>query len=913
MAVVVKESDLLHYGIIRKSGRYPWGSGGNTEDGFVVQNNKSFLDWVRDLISNWGFTKANVAEALGIKTTELVAQISISDNELRASNIRQAQALSERGWGPTAIGERMGGADGPIPESTIREWLKPGSLDKATKLQNTANMLQRQVDEKGVIDISSGTEHQLGVSKDQLKNAAYILQRKGYTIATVKILQQGTNKETTIKFAARPEITQKDVWKDPTLIRLPTEYSNDNGRSFLGVKPPLAVDPKRVQVIYAEDGGAKADGVIYVRPGVDDVSLGGGRYAQVRVQVGDGHFLKGMAIYKDDLPPGVDIAFNTNKKKSDPNIKSDLDAMKPLKKLQEPDPDNPGKLRDTDRVDPDNPFGTFLKRQILADPNDPDSPVTSAMNLVYEEGNWNEWSSTIASQVLSKQVPRLAKTQLDATHKRREDELAEIMSLTNPTVKRKLLMEFADEADSAAVDLKAVGFPRQKWSAILPVEGINPTEIYAPNFDDGETVSLVRYPHGGTFEIPELRVNNRQQDALAFMDNARDAVGIHHSVAERLSGADFDGDTVLVIPTASSGLKSSRPLEGLKDFDPKSRYPGYEGMKVMSNTQAEMGKITNLITDMTIAGASTNDIARAVRHSMVVIDAEKHGLNYRESERVEGIKALKAQYQPEGGAATIVSRAKSRVYVPDFKDRPAAEGGPIDKRTGAKVTVPTGKINKKTGEPVIRRVDALSIETDARKLSSGTPVENVYADYSNKTKALANRARLEYTKTPRAEYSKVANKTYASEVAELKAALVRAESNAPLERRAQIIAGAVVKAKRDENPGMDREVVTKIKAQALNEARARVGAKKKEIQITDRQWEAIQAGALSDTSVTRILRNANPDKVKELATPRDLKTLTPSKAQLATNLLAAGNTRQEVANRLGVSLSTLDRALYGEE
>ena len=129
----------------------------------------------------------------------------------------------------------------------------------------------------------------------------------------------------------------------------------------------------------------------------------------------------------------------------------------------------------------------------------------------------------------------------------------------------------------------------------------------------------------------------------------KDAVGINSKVAERLSGADFDGDTVMVIPTGGKvKITSTPPLKGLIGFDPKLEY-GSDSSKVdadgtehyyrggkefrpMRNTQTEMGIVSNLITDMTLRGATQDELARAVRHSMVVIDAEKHHLDYKQSE-----------------------------------------------------------------------------------------------------------------------------------------------------------------------------------------------------------------------------------------------------------------------------------------
>jgi hypothetical protein len=221
---------------------------------------------------------------------------------------------------------------------------------------------------------------------------------------------------------------------------------------------------------------------------------------------------------------------------------------------------------------------------------------------------------------------------------------------------------------------------------------MNKGEIYAPNFETGEQVVLIRYPHGGRFEIPEVVVNNNNRTAKKLLGNAPDAIGIHPSVAEKLSGADFDGDTVVVIPNRSGKIKGSQSLgsqarvyeEGLKTFNPKTQYGGFvktgvdsKGKDVgnfplMKNTGLEMGKITNLITDMQVQGARPEHVIRAVRHSMVVIDAEKHQLNYKQSEVDNGISQLQARYQPKpgnvgppGGAATLLSRQQQKTESPN--------------------------------------------------------------------------------------------------------------------------------------------------------------------------------------------------------------------------------------------------------
>jgi DNA-binding CsgD family transcriptional regulator/biotin operon repressor len=879
----ISEDDYFaHYGILRKSGRYPYGSGGPE-----YANNKDFLGYVSKL-QKQGLSEAEIARGMGINTSQLRAAKSIARNEERQASIDMAQRLKDKGLSNVAIGKRMN-----IGESSVRALLEPGAKDKSDVLAATSNMLKEAIDEKKYIDIGTGVETQLGISQTKLSTAVAALQEQGYKIHYLKVRQLGTGKQTTMKVLSAPDVSYSEVSKNRDQIKQIQTFSEDGGRSYLEIQPPLPVNSKRVAVRYAEEGGAEADGVIYVRPGVSDLDLGGARYAQVRIAVDGSHYLKGMAMYKDDLPDGVDLMFNTNK--SDTGNK--LDAMKELKS------------------DPDNPFGAVVRQRI--DPKT--GKVKSAMNIVNEEGDWDRWSKNLSSQMLSKQSPKLARDQLALTYERKKQEFEDIMRLTNPAVREKLLQSFSDGADSAAVHLKAAALPRQRSNVILPITSMSDKEIYAPNFRDGERVVLIRYPHGGIFEIPELTVNNRHPEARRSLGQARDAVGINPKVAERLSGADFDGDTVLVIPNNKGLVKTAPALEGLKGFDPRRAYPEYEGMKRMSaRTKGfEMGFITNLIADMTIRGAPAQDLARAVRHSMVIIDAEKHNLNYRQSAIDNGISQLKAKYQgsSKSGASTLISRANSTVRVPERKGRSAKDGGPIDRATGKKVFRPTGETYvDANGRTVPKTFESkrLAETDDAHTLSSGTPIEKVYADHSNRLKQLANDARKAMVNTKTIPYSPSAKIAYANEVSSLRAKLAVAQRNRPLERQAQLLANATVQAKKDANPDLEPSDLKKIQALALAAARNRTGARKKRIEITPNEWAAIQAGALSNNTLKQILENSDLDKVKELATPRTQLKMTPSKMARARTMLESGYTQAEVADALGVSLSTLKTTIDGE-
>jgi len=914
MTFEIDEDDwLAHYGILRRSGRYPYGSGKDQEI-----RDQSDLPWAqgetnverarlfqehRDVLRSQGLSDTEIAKGFGMTTTQYRATIAIAKNEKKQADIAMAQRLKDKGLSNTAIGERMN-----INESSVRALLAPGVKDRAEVLESTSNMLRKRVDESGFVDIGKGVENHLGISNTKLATAVSMLESEGYRVHTVKVPQKGTGLETTFKVLAPPGTEWKDVRQNIDKIEGFKDFSDDNGRTWNEVGPPIKVDPSRLQVKWGPEGGSDADGVIYVRPGAKDLSLGSNTYAQVRIKVGDNHYLKGMAVLKDDLPDGVDLQFNTNKEKK----ANKLDALKPIKD------------------DPENPFGTVF-RQIPG----PDGKNSSAMNIVNDETNWDTWSRNLASQMLSKQKPTLIRERLQATFDGKKKQLEEIEALTNPIVKKKLLQSYADDMDSSATHLKAAALPRQKTHVILPINSLKDNEVYAPNYQDGERLALIRYPHGGTFEIPELTVNNRNAEGRKTIDRGSAVIGINSKVAARLSGADFDGDTVVAIPNNDRKITTTPPLAGLKGFDPQSAYPGKDsngnplpGVKFMNDTQTQMGKISNLITDMTIANASQDELARAVRHSMVVIDAEKHSLNYKLSEQVNGITALKKKYQTKesgtfGGASTLISRIGADVRVNDFKPRPAKDGGPIDRETGRLVFVPSGKmynkrvVDKKTGDvtwvptPSTTKVKRGDLEEyrDAHKLSSGTEVEKLYADYSNSVRSLADRARKTLVNEPNMPYSPSAKKIYAKEVAALNAKLDLALQNAPLERKAQVLAGSIEKMKRDANPDMDSEEIKKVRNQALKTARQRVGSDKKVIEIEPREWDAIQAGAISSSKLSSIIDNANIDQIKQLATPKQQKKMTSVKVARAKNLYAAGYTQAEIAQALGVSLTTLKEAL----
>lgn len=892
---LIEEDILMHYGVKRRSGRYPWGSGDNP-----YQHGGDFLARVEEL-QRLGKTEKEIADELHLSTTDLRMQVRVAKHERRALQADRARSLREDGKTLDEIASILGYAN----DSSVRALLNENTAANKNKAQATAEILKKELAEKGAIDVGTGVERQLGVSTGVLQEALFILETEGYNRYGVGVPQVNDPKKRTITpVISVPEIDQREVYQNLDLVKSVGDYhSTDGGESWDKREYPASIDSSRVKILYGDEGGALKDGVIEIRRGVADLDLGDSHYAQVRILVDGTHYLKGMAMYSDDMPDGADIVFNTNKHTGTPK-------MDVLKKIQD---------------DPDNPFGALIKANgqshyIDADGNE----KLSAINKLKEEGDWDKMSKNLSSQFLSKQPIQLIKKQLDLTYADAADEFSEICSLNNPTVKRKLLLDFADECDSAAVHLKAAALPRQSTQVILPLNAMKETEIFAPNYRDGEKVVLIRYPHGGTFEIPELTVNNKNPTAISVLGkNIRDAVGINPKVAERLSGADFDGDQVVVIPTGGRvKIQSTPALKDLKDFDPKTDYSteGKTGVRLLAKgaaTQRQMGEISNLITDMTLKGATEPEIARAVKHSMVVIDAAKHKLDYRQSEKDNGIAELKKKYQGfddetghHGGASTLLSRRKQDVEVPERQG-----SGVIDPLTGKVVYKESGRtyVDPRTGKTVAAttKVKRILAVDDVRSMSSGTLQEEAYADYANKMKDLANKARLEYKATPTLKRSASAAKAFEPEVNRLMAALKVAQLNAPLEREAQRIANARVKAKVQANNITDKDEISKIRRAAISDARNSTGAsgKRTRITISDGEWTAIQSGAISDTTLSEILRYAEPKTVRERATPRATTQLSDARVSRIKAMANSGHTNAEIAEALGISTSAVSKYL----
>ena len=71
LAKEIGPSELMHYGVKRRSGRYPWGSGKNP------QRNRNFLAVSSELHSK-GVSENDIAKAMGMKTKRDLINYKIS-------------------------------------------------------------------------------------------------------------------------------------------------------------------------------------------------------------------------------------------------------------------------------------------------------------------------------------------------------------------------------------------------------------------------------------------------------------------------------------------------------------------------------------------------------------------------------------------------------------------------------------------------------------------------------------------------------------------------------------------------------------------------------------------------------------------------------------------------------------------
>ena len=947
---VGREIILKHYGVKRKSGRYPW------DPSLHLPKNYKFIE-DRDEMKKRGLSDNEIAKQMGLSTTVYRSKVTIAKEELKQYNMQRISKLQSEGMIIDDIAKTIG-TTGQTVRNYLDEIKNPNKSARAQRVQTeaVADTLEAAVKRSKYIDVGKGVEIQMGISKEKLKSGLNALVESGeYEVHNLRIAQvTDKNNSTPVKVLTKKGVERSEIYKNMDKVRPVEEFAiNGDARMFQQIERPKSIGWDRVHIRYAipegqkghgtNDDGAMMDGAMFLRPGVKDLNLGKASYAQVRIAVGDTHYLKGMALYGTEemfkgIPKGTDIIFNTNKTAN----KTPQEVLKELKK--NPEGGAP--------IDGPNPFGATVKRQnTLVDakgnpvykPGVKDRfgnkvPQIGSVNIVNEEGDWGSWSKALSAQFLSKQPTTVVHERLKATMKQVQDEYESIQKVTNPVIKKQLMESFVSDLESKQVHMKAAAPKGFQGHVILPVPDMKENEVYAPNYKNGEKVVLIRYPHGGRFEIPELTVNNNSVARKMISKDSPDAIGIHPKVASKMSGADFDGDTAYVIPNNKGKFKSRDSLKELKNFDPNmyADKPGTFTPITKRYQQTLMGVVSNLITDMTLQGAPSNEIARAVKHSMVVIDAEKHKLNYKRSAEENGIDALMKRYMTHVDKVKYgdlerynpKTRRVDKVIDPDKLKKDLTPGKEYTSAStiisrhkqsvitdGYQVEVPDPK-SKSGGTKMVWRnkkeTYLVNMVKDANVFlgPNATKTEHHYADYINELKAFKNKVDSEMSGIKMPARDPKAAKIYAEEVLSMKDKVNQVKINRIKERQAQRMAEVSSKAeiaRRSEDEVLKKDEISRIKQQALNKARSMVGAERTPVTITDDEWDAVQSNAVSGTLLKELVSFMDDSQLKSLATPRTNKQMTDARKSKAKALLANGYTIAQVAEALGVSSSTIGK------
>ena len=901
------------------SGRYRQGSGANPYQHefnwyhMQEQRLKEIAPKINpDTGKPYGYkTAAAIRAALEMSTDEYRSRIKAIKplrEEYYISAVNRMRYKEQRSI--PAIAEELG-----ISTGKVQGILQGKESVKNKEMKATADMLKEQVAKYKYVDVGEGANRHLGITEETLKGAIEYLRIKDkYSISKLAIDQLGSKQQgqkTSMLVLSGPDTEEGKPLRQYLYNHLNEVHmindviSDDLGLTYRGMDyRPLPLDSKRIKIEYADENGYQPkDGVIEIRPGVDDLWLGSNRsYAQVRINVDDKYYLKGMAVYNPNLPEGVDVVFNTNKKAGAPMEK----VFKPLKrerKLEngDPDPDSP--------IDWKNPFGASIMSEEkggqyeYTDKNG--VKHLSLINKVNDEGSWSVWQRSFIPQFGSKQSKELIQKQLDWEYEERLAELEDLKKITNPVVKINLLNDFANSCDSNSADLRGHAMVGQTQRVLLPAQSLKTAftesgeelgettriynECFAPGYKDGDVLCLIRFPHNGPKEILKCVVNNKNKECrdMVKYGGEKDVIMINPRGAVKLSGADFDGDSVTVIP--ANGINVDKLLREMAGFDAKQEYPYREGIKLMTEGQKglEMGTVTNLIADMGQMGCTDEELSRAIKYSQVAIDAVKHKLDWERAKRDLKITDLYKTYtgRRQGGATTFITRAKSKRDVPEI-----APDVKIDPLSGDLITRPTGHTHKKWLPPNDKGEYESIDEPNTTKMKRGQQVKDayellsdpahpekcywqelMYADFANQMKYLARQARLEMVNTKADPPNKESAKTYAKEVASLEAKLDKVKSQIQYEREALRLATYELKAIEAKNGPLEDDEKSKKQSQLLNSARKAIypKGKREKIEITEREWEAIQANAISATKLKDIIRQADDDVIRSYATPKN--------------------------------------------
>ena len=229
------ENTLMHYGMPRRSGRYPWGSGEDPHQhgsrdflGRVEELRKQKITYTDPKTGKVYTGDTAIAKTLGLTTNQFRTEIGLAASERRMLQVARAKSLQADGLGPSAIGKEMG-----INESTVRSLLNPKAEDRMNQAKETAAFIKEQIDKKGIIDVGKGVERELGISKEKMDQALYLLEREGYPTYSGRISQvTNAGQMTTLKVICPPGTEHKEIYSPEKIGSLKGYISRDGGATF---------------------------------------------------------------------------------------------------------------------------------------------------------------------------------------------------------------------------------------------------------------------------------------------------------------------------------------------------------------------------------------------------------------------------------------------------------------------------------------------------------------------------------------------------------------------------------------------------------------------------------------------------------------------------------------------------------
>ena len=291
--------ELYHYGTLRRSGRYPWGSGEHP-----CQRLGNFYSEYKRLMDA-GVSGEEMAKQLNMSTSQIRARVAYYQDAKTLMNLTKCIEMSEQGKSNVAIAKELG-----ISEGAVRSLIKKDKESRTDSMIMTMMAIKDCVDQHRYVDVGDGVDANMNITKTKLDQAVLNLTDEGYKLySDIHVKQGGSGNYTTRKVLAAPDVTKKEVYEHVGDVYNIDSRAEDVGdkTEFKKPEPPVNIDSKRITVRYADDPdnpGTDMDGVIELRRGVEDLSLGNAHYAQVRIAVDGKYYAKGMAVYADDLPDG---------------------------------------------------------------------------------------------------------------------------------------------------------------------------------------------------------------------------------------------------------------------------------------------------------------------------------------------------------------------------------------------------------------------------------------------------------------------------------------------------------------------------------------------------------------------------------------------------------------------------------